>query len=347
MLMKETVIYSTAKTAVSEFIEREFGEFPKKLHAQFLNFFSELSTYEEEGSKIRPCIFFTNNIDSIAKAIPDCYKINMFSDTIDVRFNSHIKKLAPFCKHGWTIFVNIKENEIGYGICKALNSIKEQSFSKLVFSSAYLKDRTEKFSVVYVEPITSFSINLKSLKGETLTINNTLDESKISDWETEIKEFVDASFSKLRTTEKKLREIKTMYENVFDSVFKNVHGAICVIVDKDYEDNGFFSDGVWLKEPISFSKLFMTSKTYNESKLTAFCELFMDMLDYDGITIVDNTGRIRAYNVFVESSARNMNVLGGARKRAAYTVINSRRKRIIGVYFQSHDGEMFYKPVKK
>ncbi len=73
----------------------------------------------------------------------------------------------------------------------------------------------------------------------------------------------------------------------------------------------------------------------------------MDMLDSDGITIIDNTGRIRAYNVFVESSNKNFNITGGARKRAAYTVINSRRKRIVGIYFQSHEGELFYKPVKK
>jgi len=140
----------------------------------------------------------------------------------------------------------------------------------------------------------------------------------------------------------------TIFEtDIFDNVFKNVNGALCVIVDKDYVDNGFFSDGVWLKEPISFSKLFLRSKAFNESKLVGFCNLFMDMLDSDGITIIDNTGRIRAYNVFVESSNKNFNITGGARKRAAYTVINSRRKRIVGIYFQSHEGELFYKPVKK
>ena len=139
-----------------------------------------------------------------------------------------------------------------------------------------------------------------------------------------------------------------MYENVFESVFKNVHGALCVVVDKDYVDNGFFSDGIWLKEPISFSKLFMQSSSYSEPKLLAFCDLFMGMLNYDGITVVDNTGTIRAYNVFVETNINRLqNINGGARKRAAYTVINSRRRKIIGIYFQSHDGEVFYKDVKK
>ena len=68
----------------------------------------------------------------------------------------------------------------------------------------------------------------------------------------------------------------------------------------------------------------------------------------EGITVIDNTGRIRAYNCFVETSMNNeKNIIGGARKRAAYTLINTRVKKIIGVYFQSHEGEMFYIPVRK
>lgn len=346
--MQDTVTYSTAKVAVTEFIEKEFETFPKKLQMQFLNFFSSLANYEEEGTKLHPNLLFTNNIDFVAKNIPDCYRIVMFNDDLaEIKFNYYVKKLAPFCKHGWMIFINIKEDGISYGICRALNSIKEENLKNLIFNNAVLKERVDKLSVLHVEPVNSYTTVLTSLKGEKLSVINTLDDAIVTDWQTEIREFVDASFSKLKTTNKKLAEIKTMYENVFDSVFKNVHGALCVIVDKDYVDNGFFQDGVWLKEPISFSKLFLRSKTYNESKLTAFCDLFMDMLDYDGITIVDNTGRIRAYNVFVESNTKNINVVGGARKRAAYTVINSRRKRIVGVYFQSHEGEMFYKAVKK
>lgn len=343
----EKVTYVTARESVTKFINNEFDEFPKKLNSQFLNFFSELTTYEEEGQKLRPNILFTNAIDYICKTIPEAYKIEMFTDESDVMFNYRIKKLAPFTKHDWIIYVNIKETSITYGICRVLNSIKEQSLKKLIFSNSILKERHDKVSCVYVEPISNYTIHLYSLMGEQLSVNNTLDETKISDWQTEITEFVNDSFSKLRTTPKKLTEIKTLYENIFDSVFKNIHGALCVVVDKDYVDNGFFSDGVWLKEPISFSKLFLRTKTYNESKLTAFCELFMDMLDYDGITIVDNTGRIRAYNVFVESNNKALNISGGARKRAAYTIINSRRKRIVGIYFQSHEGEMFYKRVKK
>lgn len=345
--MQDNVFYVSARDAVVDFIKIETENFPNKLQTNFLNFFSELGKYEEEGVKIRPNIIFTNSIDIIIKNIPDSHKITMFTDVNEVQFNLRMKSLIPFCKRDWTIYVCVKENEITYGIVKTLNSIKEKNLNKIMFESDLLKDRKDKFYLFSVETVSTYLMTLRGLKGKVLNVNFSLDLERTNNWNLEIKEFVNSSFSKLRTTEKKLNQIKTMYENVFDSVFKDVHGALCVVVDKDYVDNGFFSDGIWLKEPISFSKLFLQSKSYSEPKLLAFCDLFIGMLNYDGITVVDNTGTIRAYNVFVETNTNRLqNITGGARKRAAYTVINSRRKRIIGVYFQSHDGEAFYKYVK-
>ena len=142
--------------------------------------------------------------------------------------------------------------------------------------------------------------------------------------------------------------MKNMYLNIFSTVMSSVNGSICVIVDKDYKDNGLFEDGIWLKEPICFSKLFTLSKSYNEEKLRAYAELFMNMLNFDGITIIDNQGRLRAYNVFVEPNAKKVGyIVGGARKRAAYGIINSNIKKVIGVFFHSQDGEVFYEEVKK
>ena len=118
-------------------------------------------------------------------------------------------------------------------------------------------------------------------------------------------------------------------------------------MDKDYVDKGLFEDGIWLKEPINFSKLFTQSKSYNEAKLQAYADLFLHMLSFDGITVVDNLGRIRAYNVFVEPNSKKVGlIVGGARKRAAFHILSTKQKDIVGVYFQSHEGEVFYQEMK-
>ena len=166
--------------------------------------------------------------------------------------------------------------------------------------------------------------------------------------ESVVKRFVNASFSKLKTTKTKLSDIKIFYENILKRAVNDIHGAICVVIDKDYKDHGFFADGVWLSEPVEFSKTFIMSKSYSEAKLNSIAEMFFTMLNYDGITIVDNAGRIRAYNVFIKPEKINKkNIIGGARKRAAYGIIESKLKKVVGVYFHSQDGEIFYEEVKR
>jgi len=345
--MEENIYFLSAKEHVDTFITNESADIPKKFQNQLINFIPLMTHYEEEGRKIKPNILITNNIDLIIKTLPDCYKSTMFEDESEAMFQSRMKSLAPFCVNEWCIFVNIKEGVYQYGICKALNSIKEKRFENMLLENEALKEKPKLFAFL-VYPLSSFVISLASIKQGNININFSLDTKKTVFWREEIKEFIDASFSKLRTTKKKLNDIKTMYVNIFDRALRNITGAICVVVDKDYVDKGFLSDGIWLKEPIEFSKLFLQTKSYSEQKLIAFCELFMNMLNYDGITVIDNMGRVRAYNVFVETNMNNQkNILGGARKRAAYTIVNTKIKKIVGVYFQSHEGEMFYIPVRK
>ena len=342
--MSANIFFDTGKENVEKFVYDEFPNFPPKLLAQLINFCSSISFYEEEGVKLLPTLLFTNKIDSLIKNVKNSAKQQIFLDENENGFRSHMKALVPFSNHKWNIYVQLNSNgTFEYGIYKSFNSIKEYSFNTNMYMNEELKTKTNTLFAFTIQAMSSSNINFKSLKGQEMNLNFSLEGKKLLDFNAEISEFVDASFAKLKTTKKKLNDIKTMYKNTFENCFKSIHGCICVVVDKDYIDTGFFADGIWLDHPIEFSKLFMQSNSYSEAKLTSYSELFMDMLNYDGITIVDNKGRIRAYNVFVESdSSKESMIVGGARKRAAFTVINSKVKKIIGVYFQSQEGEIFY-----
>ena len=347
--MNENIFYIDAKTKIVDFLTTEFsGTFPLKLQNRFLNFFPQIANYEEEGEKFKPAIFFTNNIDAVVKSIPNATKIVLFNDHNENMFASRLKSLIPFCNLYWCIYISVSEDGIEYGIFRIINSIKDENLETILFKSQVLQEKSNKLFGIYVYAENTWTITMRSLKGRVVNVNFALDIRVVNNWEDEIKEFVDASFSKLRTSAKKLQEIKNMYRNIFRNVSRSVDGTICVVVDSDYEPDAFFEDGIWLEEPINFSKLFAQSNQYNEQKLTTMSNVFVTMLNFDGITIVDNKGQIRAYNVFIETNMKVAgNIIGGARKRAAYTIINSKRPNIIGVYFQSHEGEMFYSPVKK
>ncbi len=346
--MNSITIFEQGRTNLINFINTEYEGFDQVLLSHFLNIFNELLDYREEGSHTKPKLIFTNNIDSIIKYIPKSYKLQIFNDEDASMFSSRLKPLVAIAKKDWCIYIEHKDGRFLYGICKTFNSLKEKTLLNEIKESSILREKTDKINCIVAQSINDLEMDIFSTRGNTIRINTSLNPVKDCDNEATINEFTKACFSKLRTTKKKLSEVQIMFENIFAKVVEDLNGAMCVIVDKDYKDNGFFEDGIWLETPISFSKLFTQSKSYSEEKLQAFASLFINMLNFDGITVIDTTGRVLAYNVFVENNIkRTKNVIGGARKRAAYTIINSRRKHIVGLYFQSHEGEIFYKSLIK
>ncbi len=347
-IMDEMIFFDGAKEQVTSFFEKEFENFPPLLMSHFLNKFNDLLNYTEEGMVIQPKIVFTNNIDSVVRSIPKTNAMPLFEDADATKFNSRLKSILPIINNDWCLYIDIKPNKITYGILMSFSSIKDKNLVRALQDNTSLKDKSDKVYCIIARPLNFYSMRLHSISGNDLIINFSLDKSKSNIFNHEISEFVDASFSKLRTTQTKLQDMKNMYHNIFTNVLSCVNGTICVIVDKDYKDNGMFEDGIWLKEPISFSKLFTQSKSYNEKKLQAYSDLFLNMLNYDGIIIVDNQGRLRAYNVFVEPNSKKVGyIVGGARKRAAYYILSTKKKDIVGVYFQSHEGEVFFQLVPK
>ncbi len=346
--MEEMVFFDSAKEQVTAFFEKEFENFPPLLMSHFLNKFNDILNYSEEGQVIRPNIVFTNNIESVCKSVSKCVHLPMFEDNDATKFNSRLKSILPILNNDWCLYLDIKGTKITYGAMMSYASIKDKNLIRTIQENSTLKDKPEKVRCIVARPLNFYSMSMHSISGNDLIINFSLDKSKGNIFNREIREFVDATFSKLRTTPRKLEDMKNMYFNIFTNVLTKVNGTICVIVDKDYKDNGLFEDGIWLKEPISFSKLFTQSSSYNEKKLQAYADLFMNMLNFDGIIIIDNLGRLRAYNVFVEPNSKKVGfIVGGARKRAAYYILSTKKKDVVGVYFQSHEGEVFFQLVPK
>lgn len=346
--METRIIFDEARSNIVDFFNEEFNNFDNLLLLNFLNRINDFLNYNEEGIIYKPKLIFTNNIDAILKSVEKPFMLPIYEDDNATNFNQRLKPIIALATNDWCIYIEQKDGKIRYGLCRALNSIKEKQILSYIENDEQLKAKNDKLDCIIAKFVNYSTLELYSISDNKLTINMSFNSDSEINNEKNINSFVDDTFSKLRTTKQKLSAIKTMYSNIFHKVVSEVNGSICVVVDKDYEDNGFFEDGIWLKEPISFNKLFTNAKSYSEEKLQAFVQLFIAMLRFDGITIVDNFGRIRAYNVFVETdNKKSKGIVGGARKRAAYTIINSRRKHIVGVYFQSHEGEIFYKSLVK
>lgn len=343
--MEKKVFFEDARKNVLEMFSIEFPTLSIQNIDMFLGMFYRLANYEEESQKIKPSILITANINAIIKNCPKSKKIVFYEDSDNVNFRARIKALMCFCRRGWSIYVNFGENIIEYGIIKSLTSLKEKTLVQTLHDPNVMENIAKKTSLVIIDVYGGGVCRLIGAKGSTCSVCFNLNSDNEYNWDNEIEEFVEACVSKIKTTKRKLQDIKNLLGNIFYSVLQGIHGTICMVVDKEFKDKaGYFQDGTWLKEPIELVKLFLRSSTFDENILRSYADVLRTMLDFDGITIIDNAGRIRAYNVFIESTPdASKKVVGGARKRAAYSILHNRNKKIIGVYFQSQDGDNFFK----
>ena len=343
--MAKKVFFEDARKNILEMFSIEFPNLDINQIDTFAGLFYQLLNYEEEGKKIRPNILITSNIGAIVKSISKTKKIVIYQDEDMSNFKAHIKALMCFCLRGWYIYINFGEDVIEYGIVTRLTSIKEKSLIQVLSEKSMMETLSKKTNIIIIKILGGGVISLSGGKGSSASLCFNLDSQSEYNWEDEISDFVDACVSKLKTTKRKIEDIKQMLKNIFSKALTNLHGTLCMVIDKDYKDkSGFLSDGTWLKEPIEFAKMFIKGNSFDESVLRSYADVLTTMLDFDGITVIDNAGRIRAYNIFIESSASaSRKVIGGARRRAAYTILENKSKKIIGIYFQSQDGDNFYK----
>ena len=341
--MDRRIFFEDARKNVLELFSVEFPTMHVADIDLFISNFYKWVNYEEEGQKIRPTIIITSSINTIVKAVPGSKKIIFYEDANTDNFKAHIKALMVFCKSSWNIYMCFTEAGVEYGIIKGLTSIKEMSLIQTITRKETLEAIAKKANLVILSVVGGGVCKLKGARGNTVSICFNLNSGSEYNWENEIYDFVEACVSKIKTTPRKLQDIRNLLFNTFQRCLKDLHGTICLVVDKEFKDRtGFLADGTWLKEPIEFAKLFMRSNKFDENVLRSYADVFTTMLDFDGITIIDNAGRIRAYNVFIESN-NTEKIVGGARKRAAYSLLQSKLKKIVGVYFQSQDGDNFYK----
>lgn len=137
------------------------------------------------------------------------------------------------------------------------------------------------------------------------------------------------------------------WKGIFEKVRKTVHGTICLIVKKEWKpesDNNFTNSINEINISLSRDEK-ITADSFQDfdNKIS----LFLSMLNFDGITIIDTDENIRAYNVFCKIPNDCSNSEGGARHRACDFLKNlpyDSRLDYVALYFQSQEGTIkFYK----
>lgn len=131
---------------------------------------------------------------------------------------------------------------------------------------------------------------------------------------------------------------------------------MCLVVSSDWNSNDESFEKMGKKDMISLEDLdlninisdLLVANTPNYKDFIDAKNKFLDMLNYDGITIIDNEGRIRAYNAFAnmqnDSNCSNnieeADDIGGARTRAKNFLKKSKNDCYLALYYQSQEGNV-------
>lgn len=291
-----------------------------------LNIIPLLGHYEEEDKKLnfKVAIGLGNNMENL---IASSYVLKRYIWIRDEtyaekvnRIEKLIKEVAVFCEKSADIFLVQKENEIECGIF----------FSRLTTANitidSFIDNNFILFQHLYKNKV------LADAKNQRICICMDLDKND--------------NMSIL--SKKYENDVCRKWGGIFDQVRRIVHGTICLIVDSDWkpEEDTNFTDSI---KTIDLDLKIKSNPSVDdiqdfENKL----EMFLSMLNYDGITIIDTDERIRAYYLFCKVKADcNNKVSGGARHRAYNSLkhLNRQDRRgYVAVYFQSQEGEVeFYK----
>lgn len=324
-----------------------------------LEFISSACLYEEEEKKIRPSLIIGNHLlDKNLLGILQATALRIIVDKKEeTNLKKRLKSLIPFCENGWRICISFDSDEVRYGILRSFNGPTSLNIDALLLDLSDVEIKDLNLSYVLMDVINNFEIVLKG-NAEHLKIDFKLCEQESNNnnfLDSFCNDFIDAIDESCGLDKKKLKTAMMKTINLFS---QKLHGSLCLIVEHDCElPDDVLKDGVFLPEPIDICSVLTeelndsnrnaSSIMSSHEKYYAFTGLMLEMLNFDGVTVVDNKGRLRAYNIFVKSDINTDNFLsGGARKRAAEFLCKQHNRKYVGVYFQSQDGVSFYRKVE-
>lgn len=351
-LSNRKITFSSSNDKIRTFFLEQNVNLPVMIYNELLGFLSKACTYEEEERRIRPSLIIGNNLsDKYVAKITQATVIPFVKENIDkAHLMKRLKAMLPFCNNGWRVFLSLDNDELTYGIMRNFNGPSGLSLDDILTNISIDDKESLGFNFVLVDIASNFEIVLKGNVNSCIVDFRLIDDHSTSG--------VQDNFCNdlLCAYDGDISKIATAYRKTISLFPQKLHGSICVIIKHDHVlPDDTLKDGIFLETPIDIYPILaedlndkqtihdISSTISSHEKYHAFTGLLLEMLNIDGITVVDNKGRIRAYNVFVNPEATDVeNLSGGARKRAANFLRHQKNPNYIGVYFQSQDGMSSY-----
>ncbi|MEG0619009.1 MAG: hypothetical protein RR557_06910 [Bacilli bacterium] len=366
------IYFKEVEQEINSMLSKEKITISESYTKNFISILPSFFNYKEESTSIRPSIFFTKNVEKIISLSEYTKKIVITKDDVlGTNLKKILKMLLPFCNTGWVIYIDFSNESVEYGLLRSLSGIRGYVTQKELLVQTYEED----VSLLLIDLISEYELKFHGIKKVETVIDFRFDSTNVQSESNDILE----SMSKDLVSGLVLPANKRVIDSVkklINTLYLKSHGTIILIMnDKcDKLPTDIFLDGTWLIEPIDLiavinsidnnlrgkgqddealrykgpTGMFLGDKEtdleFNLEKYYAYSGLLFEMINVDGVTILNNKGQIIGYNCFAKNESENTKTtVGGARKRAFEAICNNKNEDIIGIYFQSQNGDKIYK----
>lgn len=325
--MSQNIVYMKHDEVDALFKQKLGSNVNESLLEALYDFLPQISAYKEEDKTFSFKIAIGENFREKIRLGDGFYKIATYDIKNDKHDCSEIKKIlkqiAIFCAKNADLYINLLNDEkIEFGVYFVELEQTGVLERQLLISKAVL-----------LEGFSYEGIRMLSFDGNYYNSS-----------------FIRTSFTK-EFNDKKYNEAPSHWSNecqywdgVFRKVRQTVHGTMCLIVRPEWKEN---DDNFIGNKATDFEGVSIAYERTNDAKrvfaLQNSIELFISMLDFDGITVLDTTGKIRSYHNIVDNTKNQNDIPGGARHKAYASLKNTidwETRGYVGIYFQSHEGEI-------
>jgi len=331
---------------IEQLLRAEEIVFTEEFKKKFLKVISKIPNYEEEETKVKPKFIVGKNLTEIFSTISSKFILKVEDgDQSGSDFEKKMKTLIPFCNLGWYVFIDFKDERISYGLVRSYSGPQGLTL---------IEELNEMSNIICIESSSGTCIKFFNLKSEELNIDFKLySDENAEDQECAIENLAEDIVAE--TEEKYKTDLFKVFHKLLKIAQPKIHGTILLVVDHNLTKENIpsqISDGVWLDSPLNLSdsatKLISTQDMISNELHYSLTGLFIQMLDIDGITVINNKGSIIAYSVFLKhTDFEESQAIGGARKRTALGLKGMGNPHILGVYFQSQDGHYTYERIER
>lgn len=339
--IKKSSLRENILTSIGEFLYDEGFARCAITKEGILELINMISDYYEEGVHLFPEVIISNDIDELFKTIPNRELIIHEAELSVNEFKNAVKLCAPLATEKWTIFIEVSDSKIRFGLTTA--EMTETSFSLYQQTVGEMGLEQAGVTVAYIRNISQKTVELVGLKQQrivSLTLHDI--EHLLTDEVKKLSKVVSESCN-----EKFASTIGVYFEKSVNEAIKIGHGNLIGVVDGSEENISIIkeklNDGIYLQNPIDLAQLvaFAETEKNNETSvaLKSFTSVTISMLNHDGITIFSNQGKVLGYHFFIGNYiADDSGFVGGARTRAFESMKNSKLFKCC--FYKSQDGNI-------